>query len=149
MGFLLTRVEVCICVLVHFLVLQNIVRDLGPNSWLNVHPLQGDHGARGLYCWGEPQPVGVTGKVEFFCQPPVLSGPQGSVHVSRLKVWVSVWFQTPIQPTSNPLHILRQLISPLSASVSLFIMGIRRATFQDRCGTQENNPSAQYVLTEN
>lgn len=135
MGFLLTRVEVCICVLVHFLVLQNIVRNLGPDSWLNVHPLQGDHSAGGLYCWGEPQPGGMTEKGGFFCQP-VLSGPQRSVHVSRLKVWVSVWFQTPIEPTSNPLHILRQLISPLSASVSLFIMGIRKATLQDPCGIQ-------------
>lgn len=54
MGFLLTCVEVRICVLIHFLVLQNIVRDLGPNSRLNIYPLQGHHGAGGLHCWGQP-----------------------------------------------------------------------------------------------
>ena len=76
LGFLLTRVEVCICVLVHFLVLQNIVRNLGPNSWLNVHPLQGDHGAGGLYCWGEPQPGGMTGKVGFFLPASIVWAPR-------------------------------------------------------------------------
>lgn len=55
-GFLLTCVEVRICVLIHFLVLQNIVRDLGPNCWLNVHPLQGDNRAGWLYCWGQTKP---------------------------------------------------------------------------------------------
>lgn len=56
MVFLLTCVEVRICVFIHFLVLQNIVGDLGPNSWLNIHPLQGDHCAGGLYCWGQTKP---------------------------------------------------------------------------------------------
>lgn len=52
-GLLLTCVEVRICVLIHFLVLQNVVRDLGPNSRLNIYPLQGHHSAGGLHCWGQ------------------------------------------------------------------------------------------------
>lgn len=50
-----TCVEVCVRVLIHFLVLQDVVRHLRPNGRLHIQPLQRDHGAGGLHVGGEPQ----------------------------------------------------------------------------------------------
>lgn len=57
-----TCVEVCVRVLIHLLVLQDVVRHLRPNGRLHVQPLQRDHGAGGLHVGGEPQAGQETGK---------------------------------------------------------------------------------------
>lgn len=57
-----TCVEVRVCVLIHLLVLQDVVRHLRPDGRLHVQPLQGHHGAGGLHVGGEPQAGQEIGK---------------------------------------------------------------------------------------
>lgn len=100
--------------------LQNIVRDLGPNSWLNIHPLQGDHCAGGLYCWGQTKPREGDREGWLFASQYGL-GPQRVCSVSGLKAQGPACAQIRFQPTNKLFYGLWQLGIPLSACISLSI----------------------------
>lgn len=135
MGSLLTCVEVRVCVFIHFLVLQNIVGDLGPDSWLNIRPLQGDHCAGGLHCWGQTKPRKGDREVWLFASSIVRAPKEYACLKTK---------STGFRLGSNPVSTHQQdsvwtlAIPYISFSLHLLVhkIGIRTATFQDQCGIQ-------------
>lgn len=126
-----TCVQVSVCIFIHFLMLQNIVGNLGPNSWLNIYPLQGDHSTGGLHCRGQPQPTG--NKQEDSCLAANTSwDPKESACVkvkhrfqSEFKSWFHSW-----SPTCMTLGKLFPLSWPLFL---IHKTGRQGATFQEQC----------------